>query len=63
MPCVSVAVQVTVVVPAGNVEPDAGLHVTGHMLPLGDPGFGFCSIPQPQLSLGVGVGYSTTAEH
>jgi hypothetical protein len=27
LPCASVAVQVTVVVPSGNVEPDAGVHV------------------------------------
>jgi Ca2+/Na+ antiporter len=29
LPLESVAVQVTVVVAIGNVEPDAGLHVTG----------------------------------
>jgi hypothetical protein len=28
LPCVSVAVQVTVVVPSGNVEPLAGVQVT-----------------------------------
>ncbi len=27
LPALSVAVQVTVVVPSGNVEPEAGLHV------------------------------------
>jgi hypothetical protein len=29
LPVVSVAVQLTVVVPIGNVDPDAGVHVTG----------------------------------
>jgi hypothetical protein len=28
LPCASVAVQVTVVVPSGNVEPLAGVHAT-----------------------------------
>jgi len=40
-PDVSVAVQVTVVVPSGNVEPDAGTHM------LVTPG---------QLSLTIGAG-------
>jgi len=45
---VSVAVQVTVVVPFGNVEPLAGLQTAT------TPG---------QLSLAEGAGYATTAEH
>ena len=45
----SLTVQVTVVVPFGNVEPDGGEQV---------------GAPTPgQLSLTVGAGYVTTAEH
>jgi hypothetical protein len=29
LPCESVALQVTVVLPSGKVEPDAGAHVAG----------------------------------
>jgi hypothetical protein len=48
LPLVSVAVQFTVVVPFGNVEPLAGLQTAT------TPG---------QLSLAEGAGYATTAEH
>ena len=44
----SVAVHVTVVMPTGNVEPDAGTHAT---------------VTPGQLSEPVGVVYVTTAEH
>ena len=43
LPCESVALQVTVVVPSGNVDPDAGLHVT-------------TAIGPSTLSVAVGVG-------
>jgi hypothetical protein len=46
---VSVAEQVTVVVPTGNVAPEAGVQTTG--------------ITPSQLSLAVGAVYVTTAEH
>jgi hypothetical protein len=49
LPIASLTVQVTVVVPTGNVEPEAGLHV-------GEP------IPG-QLSLTIGEAYVTIAEH
>jgi hypothetical protein len=49
LPIASVTVQVTVVVPLGNVEPVAGLHI-------GEPRPG-------QLSLTAGAGKFTTAEH
>ena len=44
----SVAVHVTVVVPFGNVEPEAGTHAT---------------VAPGQLSVAAGVVYVTTAEH
>jgi hypothetical protein len=44
----SVAVQVTVVAPSGNVEPDAGTQAT---------------VAEPQSSVAVGVWKATTAEH
>jgi hypothetical protein len=48
LPLASVTLHITVVMPFGNAEPDAGLHVTA---------------PTPsQLSLPVGVVYVTTAE-
>lgn len=48
LPLASVAVQVTVVVPTGNVEPDGGVHTTA----FGGSG---------QLSLAVGCGKVVTA--
>ena len=45
---VSVAVQVTVVTPFGNAEPDGGLQPT---------------VTPGQLSLALGVAYVTTVEH
>lgn len=48
LPVASDAVQVTVVVPTGKVEPDAGVHVT---------------LTPGQLSLAVGAAKATTAEH
>jgi hypothetical protein len=48
-PAASLTVQVTVVVPGRNVEPDAGLHI---------------GAPTPgQLSLATGAGQLTTALH
>ena len=47
LPPASVAVQVTVVVPTGNVEPEAGTHAT---------------VAVPQSSLAVGTANVTTAE-
>jgi hypothetical protein len=54
LPLASVAVQVTVVVPAEKVEPDSGLQITGQPSPMGEPSF----VPPPhgQLSLALGVG-------
>jgi hypothetical protein len=48
LPPPSVAVQVTVVAPSGNVEPEAGAHATE---------------ADPQSSVPVGVWNVTTAEH
>ena len=60
LPLASVAVQVTVVVPFGKIEPDAGLQVAGQLpAPLGRAGVP----PQGQLSVTVGAGYVTIAEH
>ena len=55
LPAQSQAVQVTVVVPTGKVEPDGGVQVAtpGSHLPVGLPVFGQTS---EQLSVTVGAG-------
>lgn len=59
-PLVSVAVQVTVVVPFGKVAPLAGLHTTEHEATVGLPLTG-APTPHAQLSLATDVIYVTTA--
>ena len=62
LPLASVAVHVTVVVPFGKADPDAGLHVAGQLppSPLGAMGFAPFGVPgaapQGQLSVTVGAG-------
>ena len=53
LPAASAAVQLTVVVPFGNADPDGGLQTT-------EQAFGW---PHWQSSIAVGVVYVTNAEH
>ena len=55
--------QVTVVAPAGNVDPEGGLHTATQARP-SFPFFFLEPVPlHGQLSVTVGAGYVTTAEH